>query len=106
MCSAHHLMVLYICVKFHENITHGRNGYVQCSKGNNSTSRQTRVTVHVFCILSHDALHWCHVLRKYLSRYQSYGADMKLQSSDRWMDIQMDGRTDGWTDRHSKLRTV
>ena len=70
MCSAHHLMMLYICVKFHENITnsirvmertrvYGRNGYVQCSKGNNSVSRQTRVTVHVFYTSSHGDLHWC-----------------------------------------------
>ena len=68
MCSASCLMVLYICVKFCENITHGirvmertrvhsRNGYVQCSKGNNSISRQTRVTLHVFCTSSHGALH-------------------------------------------------
>ena len=46
-------MVLYICENFHNNIwnsfpltdriqVHGRNGYVQCSKGNNSKSRQTR----------------------------------------------------------------
>ena len=66
MCSAHCLIVLYICVKFHENIcngfqltkrtrVHGRNGYVQCSKGNNSKSRQNRVTVHVFCMMSHSA---------------------------------------------------
>ena len=42
--SADHLIMLFICVKFRENITncinvteltrvHGRNGYVQCSKG-------------------------------------------------------------------------
>ena len=66
MCSAHRLMVFYICVKFHEIIkncirvmertrVHGRNCYVQCSKGNNSKSRQIRVTVHVFCTLSHGA---------------------------------------------------
>ena len=47
MCSARRLIVLYICMKFRENISngfkltertrvHGRNGYVQCSKGNNS----------------------------------------------------------------------
>ena len=64
ICSACGLLVLYICVKLCENITnsievmewtrvHGRNGYVQCSKGNNSKSRQTRVTVQVFCTLSH-----------------------------------------------------
>ena len=47
VCSAHCLMVLCICEKFHNNIlngfqltegaqVHGRNGYVQHSKGNNS----------------------------------------------------------------------
>ena len=46
MCSAHRLIILYVCVKFRENITngigvmertrvHGRNSYVRCSKGNN-----------------------------------------------------------------------
>ena len=61
MCSVCRFIVLYICVKFHENISngfqlteqtqvHGRNGYVQCSKGNNSKSRQSRVMVHVFCM--------------------------------------------------------
>ena len=72
MCSARHLMVFYICVKFRENITNGfrtmeqtpvlgRNGYVHRSKGNDSKSRQTRVTLHVFCTSSHDALHLCEV---------------------------------------------
>ena len=44
--------------------TAGRNGYmyVQCSMGNNSKSRQTRVTVHVFCKSSHRALHLCEFL--------------------------------------------
>ena len=53
MRSAHPLIMLYTCAKFHKNITngirvmeqtrvHGRNGYVKCSKGNNSVSRQTR----------------------------------------------------------------
>ena len=72
MCSTRHLIMLYIYVKLRENITndirvmertrvHGRNGYVQCSKGNNSVSRQTRVRVHVFCTLSHGGLHLCEV---------------------------------------------
>ena len=63
MCSACCIIVLYICMNFHETITnnirvmewtpvHGRNGYDQCSKGNNSLSRQTRVTVHAFCTSS------------------------------------------------------
>ena len=66
------LMMLYICEKFHNHIpngfqlaertrVHGRNGYVQCSKGNNSKSGQTRVMVHVFCKSSHSALHLCEV---------------------------------------------
>ena len=100
MCSAHRLTVLYICMKFPENIwnsfqlteqtqVHGRNGYVQCSKGNNSKSRQTRVTVHVFCTLSHGVLHLCEVWWKYLWWYQSYGVDTN------------DGSADGWTDRRT-----
>ena len=36
------------------------------------------VTVHVFCILSHSALHLCEVSRSYLKRYQSYVVDTKL----------------------------
>ena len=88
MCSARCLIMLYICVKFLENIrnsirdkeqtqVHKRNGYVQCSKGNNSKSRQTRVTVHVLYTSSYNALHWCEVSWKYLRRYQSYGAETK-----------------------------
>ena len=72
MYSARRLIVLYICVKFPENIindirvmertrVHGRIGYVQCSKGNNSKSRQTRVMVHVFCTSSDGTLHLCKV---------------------------------------------
>ena len=69
MYSSPYLIVFYICVKFHENSTngigvvertrvHGRNGYVQCSNGNNSISMLSRVT---FCTFSHSALHWCEV---------------------------------------------
>ena len=32
-----------------------------CSKGNNSKSKQTRVTVHVFCMSPHSALFLCEV---------------------------------------------
>ena len=32
---------------------YGGNGHFQYSKGNNCTSRKTRVTVHVFCMSSH-----------------------------------------------------
>ena len=63
MCSASHLIVLYICVKFHEYIewtqVHSRNGYFQyllCSKDCNSKSRLTRY-FFVFCMLSCSAIH-------------------------------------------------
>ena len=70
---------------FHENIlkgfqlteqiwVHGRNGYVQRSMGNKSKSRQTRVTAHVFCTSSYDALCLYEVSWKYHERYQTYGA--------------------------------
>ena len=83
LCSACRLIVLYICKRIHENISnhfqltgwtwvHGGNGYVWCSKGNNSKSRHIRVTVHVFCTLSYGALYLCEVLWKYHERYQSY----------------------------------
>ena len=65
LCSACCLTVLYTCEKFHNYTSHGfqlteqtrvhnRNGYVQNSKGNNSKNRWTRVTIHVFCMLSHS----------------------------------------------------
>ena len=49
---------------------HGGNGYVQCSMGNNSKSRQTRVLLHMFCILPHGTLYLCEVLWIYLKQYQ------------------------------------
>ena len=58
-------MVLYICKKFH-NISngfqpseqsHGRNGYVHCSKGINSKEGKPELWFHVFCMLFHNALH-------------------------------------------------
>ena len=61
-------------------------------KGQKSKGGQTRVTVHVFCPLSHNALHCftlCEVLQKNI-RYQSYEADM----NDGRVDGQMDGQMD------------
>ena len=61
MYSVCRLMLLHICVKFRENTTngirvmerkreHGRNSYVQCSKG-----KLTRVMVLVFCASTYNA---------------------------------------------------
>ena len=57
MCSARRLMVFNICVKFHENMSSGfkvikRTRKWLTQKGNNSKSRKTKVTVHVFCTSS------------------------------------------------------
>ena len=67
LCFANCIMVINICIKFQENIsnsfqvTEWTSLFFQSSKGHNSKSRLTRVTVLVFCTLSHDALHLCEV---------------------------------------------
>ena len=61
LCSARCLIVLNICVKFHENILNGfevtertrvcgKIAIFQCSKGNNSKRMQSTVTVPALCI--------------------------------------------------------
>ena len=92
LCCACCLMVIYICEKFHYILNgfqftewtwvHGRNGYVQYSKGNNSKSTQTGVTVHLFCTSFHSDLHLSEILRKYFKCYQSYGADTNDEGAD------------------------
>ena len=63
LCIALCVMVLNMCVKFHENISNGydatertgvcgRNGNFQCSKGNNSKIMHFRITVHALCTSS------------------------------------------------------
>ena len=64
MCSARRLMVFNVCVKFHENMSSSfkvmeRHENYQHTKGNNSKSRKTRVTVHVFCTSSYDVKRLC-----------------------------------------------
>ena len=79
LCFANCIIMIYICIKFQENILNSfqvtewtqiymyyRNHYFQSSKGRNSKSRLTTVTVLVFCSSSHDALHLCEVSLKYL----------------------------------------
>ena len=39
----------------------GRNGNFKCSKGNNSQSMQSRVTVPLLCTSSHGVYHLCEV---------------------------------------------
>ena len=81
------MVISYICLKFQENISNSfqviewtqiyfRNQYFQSSKGINSKSRLTRVTVLVFCTLSHDALYLCEVSLEYLELFSTCRADM------------------------------
>ena len=65
LCSARRLMMLYISIKFHENILNDfqviertRNYHCRISKGNNSKTVQTRVTVLVLSTSSDDALYF------------------------------------------------
>ena len=97
MCSAHRLMMLYIYVNFrgifqtvfnsHSGLAraHGKNGYIQCSKDNNSKSRQPIVMVHVFC----TALHLCEVSRKYLKRFSTHRADTSYWQ--KWLYLMFKG---------------
>ena len=79
-------------MKFRENIlngfqltertrVHGRNGYVQCSKGNNSKSRQTRVRGYVFCMLSHCALHLC------MKFHENISDGIRVMARTRMMEV-------------------
>ena len=50
LCFANFIMVIYICIKFQENISNNfqiyyRNHYFPSSKGHNSKNRFTRITV-------------------------------------------------------------
>ena len=102
-------MMFYICVKFHQNIwkvfqlieltrVHSRSGYFQnllCSKGRNSKSRLTRVTVFVFCRLS-----WCFTLARsfikisgtvfYLQSRQEYMIEMAMLNVQRAITPKLD----------------
>ena len=85
LCSAHHILVIYICIKFQENISNSfqvteqthilQKSLFKYSKGHNPNRRLSSSTVCLFCTSSHDALHLCEVLSKYLRRFQTYKAD-------------------------------
>ena len=84
LCSAYHVMVIYICIKFQENFSvfklHSRHIYyrnhcLQCSKGHNSKNGLSRVMVIEFCTFSHDDLHLYEVLSKYLKWFPTYRVD-------------------------------
>ena len=70
-------MLLYICIKFHENISKGFSAtegllfsYSGFSKGHNSVKTVGRVLGFILCILSDLALYLYKVSRKYLEGFQ------------------------------------
>ena len=67
LCSTCHLMLLQ---RAH---VYDWDHYLQCPKGNNSKSRQTRVTVYEFCMLN-EGLNLCEVSSKYLQQFPTYTA--------------------------------
>ena len=80
LISAHRLAILYICIKFQENISKGsrvteRMRFVYCNlqKGHNSAKSVVGVKVTVQYISSDNALYLYQVLQKYLIGFQSYG---------------------------------
>ena len=86
LCFANCIMVIYIFIKFKENISNSfqvtewtqivyRNHYFQSSNGHNSKSRLTRDTVLWFITSCHDALHLLEVSWNYLEQFLTYRMD-------------------------------
>ena len=79
LISAHHLMMLYICTKFQENISKGfrviermRFVYRNFQRGIFLLVAQVELW-YLFCL--HCALYLYQVLSKYLIGFQSYGLE-------------------------------
>ena len=78
LLSAHHLIMVYSCVKFRENILNGFRiisyrantaSILIVTNGHNSVNIAHGVIVLVFCISSDHGLHLYQVSRKYLERF-------------------------------------
>ena len=85
------LMMLYISMKYHENILNRFqdiewtwNDHCQILKRNNSKIVLTRVVLLVVCISSQNALYFYDVSWKYLEQFSSYRADTILGQIDGW----------------------
>ena len=78
--SAHHLIVVFICINFRENIMNGfrvmERTQFQCYyKGHKSVKIVRGVIVLVLCILSNHGLHMYQVKHKYIEWYKSCEAE-------------------------------
>ena len=74
--SAPHLIMVFICINFRENIVNGfrgmENTQFQCYyKGHNSVKIVRGVIVLVLCILSNHGLHMNQLKHKYIEWYKS-----------------------------------
>ena len=87
LCSAYHIMVIYICIKFQEisqTVFKLQSRHIlqkslfSMFKGPNSKIRSSRSTICVFCTWSHDALHLCEVLSKYLKCFPTHHENMPI----------------------------
>ena len=75
--SAHHLIILYMSMKFHENILNGfqviegtQNFHCRISIGNNSKNVLTIVTVLVLCTSSNDVSYFYEVHQNVLNGFR------------------------------------
>ena len=82
LISAHYLVMLYICAKFHEIVLNGikviertRFLYGKLQREVIATKKVGGVTVFNLCMPSGHALYLCQVSRNNLERYQSYRVD-------------------------------
>ena len=78
------------------------NGYLQSTKGHNSTNIYRRFMVFALCTSSNVDNYFCDVPWGYLERFSSYSAAPRI--SDRQTDKQTD-RTDRETDRQAGRQT-
>ena len=90
--SALHLMLVNICMKFHEDTLNGfkvtermrfclRNCYLQSPKGYNSKSIKTRVMVLAFCTSSNVGKYLFELSWGYLERFLIYRADTTISQN-------------------------
>ena len=87
-----HLILFYISIKYHQNITKGiqvterTQNLFQTKQGNNSNSKKASVVILVCDMSSHPILHFYQVSSKYSKGYSSYRVDKKF-----YTDVDADG---------------
>ena len=103
-------MVLYTCEKFYNNISngfqltertqvHNRNSYVQSSKG--ITPKVGKPELQFMCSA-------CRLIVLYIcvKFCENISDSLRVMEQTQMTEVLMDGKTDGWMDRHSKFQEV